>query len=423
MAGEPGTLTNAQAAFLAGATEADIYEIIRQEMAGELPVAPSGGPSLGAYTRGGEPFQPQVAPPRRRVRVEAISAEEMKKKKGKRSARSTVTDPIQQDMNDVTTTLSGIPKSGRTLTREALAEILMGNARPLQDPTTGQILKDPATGEPMTIGGMQILKAKGGVPLGQFQIGPPDQYKPLTGAVDEYITINQAQADFMKQSPEVIAAMQDQLSAGGWMGFDSKGEPDVAFARGVADDFTMKAFASFLEYAMLRGGMRAPAADRFETPGGAVIQGKDTYDKGTGQDLAELMAESIAAVQEGARVFDTGGGGGGGGGGGAVIMPDPLAVKALANQIGQLLMGRILTDAELNDIVTKVNAGAIGADATNQDFDVEANITEWLKRGAGTSAETTAHDLVNMYSTFTGLIGPMQQTAERGGSSPGVTVT
>lgn len=280
---------------------------------------------------------------------------------------------------------AGAGGSAGLITRESLIAMLTG--------------LDAEVAPGVTRGSLATRKSLGGF---DPALGP--EYQPPISEYPNYVTTNAAIAEFIRSKPEVVAQWQDDLSAAGFMGFTADGEPKHAWVRGSPDDFTVKAFADFLEYSAVRGGFKS---------------GDQAEQLGTGQTWQELLEERKASVAATYDLYaEDDGGGGGGGGGSNVIMPDPLAVKSLANQVARVLLGHTLGEEELNSLVEQVNAGALQADAVNQDFDVESNLVQWLKQGH--AVENDAQKLVNAYSTFTDLIGPMGQRAPAGLTREGV---
>ncbi|MBM4407749.1 MAG: hypothetical protein FJ038_03910 [Chloroflexi bacterium] len=232
-------------------------------------------------------------------------------------------------------------------------------------------------------------------------------------SADTWISHTDALAMFMMLPKEEIGAWQERLAAAGFFGYKTDGSiPGNAYIPQVADPDTIQAFDQFLKTAAGRGGIQ------FQSGRGVVT------DSGTGQDWNQLLDEmtvSFTAHRQDLEAKAAAEDGGGGGGGGGVRRADPLQVKALVQQVAQLLTGKILSDDEAMAMAEQVNDNAVAALSGNQDYDMQSNIAQMLRMAS--PEETTAHDLVNMYSEFTGLIGPLQNQAARGGSAEGITYT
>lgn len=263
-----------------------------------------------------------------------------------------------------------------------------------------------------------------GLTLGQLQVlrnrttNPMDPTNPSS---NDYVTINRALAEFMKADPDVVRQWQTDLADAGFFGLNSKGtKVDHPYEPGVPDDKTTKAFSDFLEFSMRRGGFANPGAQNpAPTKDGTSAFGTSTERQGgTGSTWQELLDQRKAAVVEEIQTNVAEGSGGGGGG---LQMPDPVQIKAVANQIARMLQGSKLTPEQENEIVNTVNGGVVKADAANQNYDVESNIASWLRQAQPT--QTAAHDLENIYSTMTDVMGSMGKTAARGGTMAGVTTT
>lgn len=120
--------------------------------------------------------------------------------------------------------------------------------------------------------------------------------------------------------------------------------------------------------------------------------------------------DDILKSQEGnkaAALAAANAGGGGGGGGSAWAVTDEVALNMIADQAGQSLLGRNLTQDERASIVTKIkgleNAEGAKSAGAIQSIDPSARAEDLIRQMLPN--DTKAHDMAGAFDMFAGLLG------------------